>query len=666
VVALFSGIVKLDADGNATVKFDMPDFQGQVRLMAVAFAAHKVGAASAPMTVRDPVVTMVALPRFLAPGDAARLAVTINNLEGPAGDYALKMTATGAGGFATPVDRTIHLDAGANFSDGFTLAATTVGNVAVHLDLTGPGNTRIARDFKIGVRPAQSYQLRRFVGQMAPGQSVTLDDSAADEFLPGTAEAVLSVSPRPEWDVPALLQALDRYPYGCLEQTTSRALPLLYVSEVAKLWHADPGFDPAKEVAGAIGHIAELQRSDGSFGVWSDTDDTVPWLDAYAADFLMRAQEHGNTVPDFAMKGVVGWLQNYVKQEHKDDKDLPALAYAHYVLARAKADDLGALRYFNDTAMTRLPTQLAKAQLAAALALYGDTTRAQAAYAAALSAPPPRDKALRYVDYGSELRDSAAALAFAAGDPANQPRLTAIVDRIAELFAKANRTSTQEQAWLLLAAEAAAKITGNSMTVAVGDKPAETSDKPEYFHRALGASAPAVTVANRGTQPLWRSVSITGVVKAELPAESNGYVVSRQVYNPDGTAADLTKARQTDLFVVVLAGTRKDSGQDARALIVDLLPAGFEIQNAAAPTGDASGAYSWLKDISTPTYSEARDDRYIAALDLPNGTANFTLAYVVRAVTPGTFKYPALDVEDMYDPETYGRTAMGSLTVQPR
>ena len=665
VVALFSGIVKLDGDGAATVKFDMPDFQGQVRLMAVAFASHKVGAANAQLTVRDPVVTMVALPRFLAPGDAARLAVTINNLEGPAGDYALKLTATGAGGFAAPVARTIHLDTGGNFSDGFVLAATTVGNVAVHLDLTGPGNTQIVRDFKVGVRPAQSYQLRRFVGQLAPGQSVTLDDAAADEFLPGTAQAVLSVSPRPEWDVPALLQALDRYPYGCLEQTTSRALPLLYVSDVAKLWHTDPGFDPAKEIAGAIGHIAELQRSDGSFGIWSDTDDTVPWLDAYAADFLMRAQEHGNTVPDFAMKGVIGWLQDYVKQEHNDD-NLPALAYAHYVLARAKADDLGALRYFNDTAMPRLPTQLAKAQLASALALNGDATRAQAAYAAALAAPPQRDKALRYVDYGSDLRDSAAALAFAAGDPANQPRLSAIIDRIAELFAKADRTSTQEQAWLLLAAETAAKLTGNSMTVAVDDKPAETGDKPEYFRRALGASAPTVTVANRGTQPLWRSVSITGVVKAELPAQSNGYVVSRQVYNPDGTAADLTKAKQTDLFVVVLAGTRKDSGQDARALIVDLLPAGFEIQNTTAPTGDASGAFSWLKDLSSANYSEARDDRYIAALDLPRNTANFTLAYVVRAVTPGTYKYPALDVEDMYDPETYGRTAMSSLTVQPR
>jgi uncharacterized protein YfaS (alpha-2-macroglobulin family) len=666
VVALFSGIVKVDADGTATVKLEMPDFQGQLRLMAVAFAAHKVGSASAAMTVRDPVVAQVALPRFLAPGDNARLAVTINNLEGPAGDYALKMTATGAGSFATPVDRTIPLTAGANFSDGFVLAATTVGNVAVHLDLAGPNNLHIARDFKIGVRPAQSYQLRRFVGQLAPGQSVTLDDAAADEFLPGTAEAQLSMSPRPQWDVPALLQALDRYPYGCLEQTTSRALPLLYVDEVASLWQTDPGFTPAKQIDAAIGHIAELQRSDGSFGVWSDTDDTVPWLDAYAADFLMRAKEHGNTVPDFAMNGVIGWLRDYVKQEHKDDKDLPALAYAHYILARAKVDDLGALRYFNDTALARLPTSLAKAQLAAALAAYGDTTRAAAAYAAALAPQPKRDPALRYVDYGSDLRDSAAALAFSAADPASQGRETTVMDRIAELFANADRTSTQEQAWLLMAAEAAAKLTGNSMTIAVGANAPETRSKPEYFQRALGAGAPAITIANRGTQPLWRSVSITGVVKADLPAENKGYAAARYVFNPDGSPADLTKARQTDLFVVVLKGSRKDGAQPARALIVDLLPAGFEIQNAAAPTGDTAGAYAWLKDLANPVYTEARDDRYIAALDLDSGTSEFTLAYVVRAVTPGEFKYPALDVEDMYDPETYGRTAIGKLVVQTR
>ena len=248
---------------------------------------------------------------------------------------------------------------------------------------------KIARDFTVGVRPAQAYQLRRFVGRLQPGESVTLDDGAAGEFLPGTAEALLSVSPRPDWDVPGLLRALDRYAYGCLEQTTSRAMPLLYVEGVARLWHADPGPATAEALDRAIGHVVELQRSDGSFGVWSDTGGTVPWLDAYATDFLIRAKERGKNVPDFAIKAAVSWLHDYVRQEHRDIDDLPAVAYAHYVLARAKSDDLDGLRYFNDTQLARLPTQLAKAQVAAALAQYGDAARAAAAYDAALGPAPP-------------------------------------------------------------------------------------------------------------------------------------------------------------------------------------------------------------------------------------------------------------------------------------
>lgn len=665
VVALYSGIVKLGAQGAATVHFEIPDFEGQLRLMAVAYSAKKLGSAAGAMTVRDPVVTMVSLPRFLAPGDTAQIGLTINNLEGPAGDYRLRFTASGAGSFASPVERTIALAKGQNVSSSFPLVGNGIGNIALHLDLTGPENLRIARDFTVGVRPGQAYQLRRFVGRLEPGQSVTLDDGAADEFLSGTAEALLTVSPRPEWDVPGLLRALDHYAYGCLEQTTSRAMPLLYVESVARLWRTEPGFSPAVMIDKAIGHVVELQRSDGSFGVWSDTDETVPWLDAYATDFLLRARQHGKTVPDYAVKSALNWLHDYVRQQHTDIKSLPAMAYAHYVLAKARADDLPDLRYFSDTQLSRLPTQLAQAQLAAALAAYGDMPRAETAYRAALGQPPKRPHDLRYVDYGSDLRDSAGLLALAGSDPKAQPRLTAVVDRIAGLFANAERTSTQEQSWLLLAAEAAARMTGDKMTIVTGSGPPQTKAEPVYFRRALGAGTPPQSVTNRGAKPAWRTVSITGVPKADLPAESKGYEVGRKVYRPDGSPADLAKARQGDLFVVVIEGKRTDPSHAARTLLVDLLPAGFEIESATA--GDESSPrYSWLKKTTQTAYTEARDDRYIAALDLGINSGEFTLAYVVRAVTPGTFKYPALVVEDMYEPETRGRTAMGSLTVQAR
>jgi hypothetical protein len=666
VVSLFSGIVKLDADGAAKIHLDIPDFQGQLRLMAVAFTAHKLGSGVGKTTVRDPVVTTVSLPRFLAPGDQARIGLMINNLEGAAGDYRVKFSATGAGGFAAPVDQTVKLATGQSFNGGFTLGAATIGNVALTLDLSGPAGLHIVRDFTVGVRSAQSYQLRRFVGQLKPGESVTLDDNAASEFLPGTTEALLAVSPRPEWDVPGLLRQLDRYPYGCIEQTTSRALPLLYVDAVSKLWNTDPGFSANAALDGAIARIANMQKSNGAFGYWDADGDTVPWLDAYATDFLLRAQAHGVKVPDYTVKAALGWLHDYVRREHKDPAEFSAVAYAHYVLAVAKADELPVLRYFFDTQLNNLPSRLAQAQLGAALALYGDTTRAETAYNAALGPPEARDKLLRLVDYGSNLRDNAALLAFAAGDKALQPRLTAVMDRITELFAHTSETSTQEKAWLLMAAEAAARISGGSMTVAVNGGAEETDKNPLYRRRALGANAAPVSVANKGTSPIWRSVSITGVVKADLPAESKGYTVTREVFHPDGTPADLSKVKQTELLVVVVTARRDDATRPAQMLLVDLLPAGFEIVNSDATQSSDNNAngYPWLKNMTGSSYfSEARDDRYIASMTLAPNVGNFAAAYVVRAVTPGEYKYPALDVEDMYDPETVGRSAIGKLVV---
>src|SRR5438874_2731127 len=136
VVALFSGIVRLDPDGAAKIRFEVPDFQGQLRLMAAAYSGRKVGSASGAITVRDPVVTMVSLPRFLAPGDTAQIGIIVNNVEGAAGDYRLKLAASGAGDFAAAVERAVSLATGAGFSGAFPLVAKTPGNVALRLELT--------------------------------------------------------------------------------------------------------------------------------------------------------------------------------------------------------------------------------------------------------------------------------------------------------------------------------------------------------------------------------------------------------------------------------------------------------------------------------------------------------------------------------------------------
>ena len=130
-----------------------------------------------------------------------------------------------------------------------------------------------------------------------------------------------------------------------------------------------------------------------------------------------------------------------------------------------------------------------------------------------------------------------------------------------------------------------------------------------------------MAVTNRGDTPAWRAVSITGVPSADLPAENKGYAVTRKVYRPDGSDADLSKARQTDLFVVVIKGTRTDASQSAQTLVVDLLPAGFEIETATVSKGRSTTDYSWLPELTDATYTEQRDDRFVAALDLKSGTS---------------------------------------------
>ena len=149
-----------------------------------------------------------------------------------------------------------------------------------------------------------------------------------------------------------------------------------------------------------------------------------------------------------------------------------------------------------------------------------------------------------------------------------------------------------------MAAEAAAKAGGGAMTVATGGGAPQIRAASPSICAAFSAPARApMTITNRGDTPAWRTVSITGVPAADLPAESRGYAVSRSVFRPDGTAADLSKVRQTDLFVVVIKGTRTDASQSAQTLVVDLLPAGFEIETATVSKGRSTTDYSWLPEL---------------------------------------------------------------------
>jgi len=148
------------------------------------------------------------------------------------------------------------------------------------------------------------------------------------------------------------------------------------------------------------------------------------------------------------------------------------------------------------------------------------------------------------------------------------------------------------------------------------------------------------------------------------PAAERGFKIERLYYTLDGKPANPANVKQNQRFAVVLKMTEPQP-QYGRIIVADYLPAGFEIDNPRLVSSGDTGTLSWIEDEVAPTYSEFRDDRFTAAFDRKAGDkAVFTVAYVVRAVSPGRYVLPQAYVEDMYRPDRFGRTGTGGIAVE--
>jgi hypothetical protein len=488
------------------------------------------------------------------------------------------------------------------------------------------------------------------------------------DFIPGTGSISLAASPFGALDAPALLQALERYPYGCSEQTVSRAMPLLYANRLASIEHLaiDPDLDG--RVRQSIDKVMDRQDSNGAFGLWkAGGDDDDLWLDAFVSDFLTRARERSFAVPQQGFSQALDRLRNEVANAADPGEGSgEPLAYALYVLARNGRPVISDLRYLADTKLAVFKTPLAQAQIAAALAMLGDRARAGKIFAAALETlHGEHDSGYSRPDYGSRLRDGAGLLALLAeanlapGEIADN----AIADaaQMVELARKDRTyTSTQENNWMVLAAEALAEhSTGKQFTLDGVPQSGAVYRKWSGF----GLDGRLATLVNAGASQALIVTTISGVPTVPEPAAAQGYELERSFFKLDGTKLDTKSVTQNDRFVVVLKVTEAEA-KYARLLLVDRLPAGLEIDNPNLVDGGSIDAFSWLNKDVEPDHTEYRDDRFVAAFDRQeNQSAFFNVAYVVRAVAPGKYVYPPATVEDMYSPERFGRTAFGAIEV---
>jgi uncharacterized protein YfaS (alpha-2-macroglobulin family) len=664
-LALYSGIVRVNADGTAEIVFDIPDFAGTARVMAVGWSKDKVGRASGDVIVRDPVVLTATLPRFLRTGDRGTMHLDLDNVEGAAGEYRIEVMSQGVDLVRNVPPQALALAAGQRRGVTAPLESPTAGTANLTVRVSGPNGYSLDRGYVLGVEPATQVLARRTVKPLAKGESLTLSRDLFADLVPGTGRVAVSVGISTALDAAALLAALDRYPFGCSEQIASRAMPLLYVNELAGEEHLALDTAADQRIRGAIDRLLARQDSNGSFGLWSPGGDD-PWLDAYVSDFLTRARERGFPVAETAFKQAIDRLRNFVGNADEPRKNGGgALAYALYVLARNGAAPLGDLRYYAESRLDDFATVVAKAQIAAALGMLGDRARAERVFLAALQSLTG-NPVLEYgrTDYGSVLRDAAALVTLASEGGA--PRST-IIDAVHRVETARNLTpyiSTQEQAWLVLAARAVSKEAAGMSLAISGQTGVETvigSLDRNYRQDALASEA--VTITNTGDATVQAVITVNGAPTVPEPAAERGFKIERRYFTLDGKPANPARVRQNERFAVVLKITEPQP-RFGRVIVADHLPAGFEIDNPRLVSSGDTGTLAWIEDAAEPVNSEFRDDRFSAAFDRKDGDPSiFTVAYIVRAVSPGRYAHPQAYVEDMYRPDRFGRTASGTVEI---
>ncbi len=532
-----------------------------------------------------------------------------------------------------------------------------------------------------------------------------MPNNLLDPFVKGTGSVEINYAAVAGIDVAGLLRDLSHYPYGCTEQLTSVAFPQLFFDDVAVKMAAakanagdEIGLRQVRAgIQDALTRILDRQGSDGSFGLWTANDQSVPpFLGAYVADFILRAKERGFAIPDSAVEGVVQSLRTLTERRSAWrlwDRTIEAraridgAAYGFYLLARLQQTDLGALRYFADNDLKNSPSALAAAQTGAALAMAGDRVRADRSFdLAERRLADARNDPQRIYYYATRVRDQAAVLTvFAlAGET---KRTEAILKTMIQADLRPEQLMTQEKAWLLFAAQAMSARAGALNVVANDRIPAATAPGPLSFAPAPDEIKAGYRLDNRGTGEIWRNVVVRGVPNVAPPAFGNGAGLTKSFHHLDGTQLDPASFQQNDRVVVQLNGSF--TGEAYRqAILVDMLPAGWEIEGPVTVNADdQSPAYPWLNTLTRVRMREARDDRFVTAFDLnqretyryddgdsnerkkryvplPGGT--FRIAYVIRAITPGKFVLPGASVEDLYRPGVGARTQSGATEVRGR
>ena len=674
-VVKFIGPFYLAKGKQQTHTLKLPMYVGSVRAMVVAGQDGAYGNAEKTAFVRTPLMLLSTLPRVLSTQEEITVPVNVFAMENQVKNVTVSLEASGAGVQITGNrQQSLTFDQPGDQLAYFTLkTGSKTGKATIHLTASGNGQ-QTKETIEIEVRNPNPVVTLRNSQWIEAGQEAELSYTLAGSSSANN-QVQLEVSRIPSVDISRRFDFLYNYQHHCTEQLTSKALPLLFVSQF-KAVDEQEAEKIKTNVQEAIRQIYARQLPNGGFVYWPGNAVADEWITSYTGMFLTLAQEKGYAVhPNvlnkwkrFQRAAAQNWRMPQEASNWQIWQSELQQAFRLYTLALAGAPEYGAMNRMKE--QPGLSIQ-AKWRLAAAYALTGKMKPAgELVYNAETTVIPYSSMNLIY---GSSDRDEAMILETLILMKRDRDALQQ-AKKVSQNLAQENWFSTQSTAFALMAMGRLAEQLSGTLDFTWNwngkQQPAVKSAKA-VFEKEIATSPKSgtVSVKNKGKGAL--SVDLitrTQLLNDTLPAIADNIRLDVKYTDMAGSPISVEDIRQgTDFMSAVTLSNISGTSDYSNLALTHIIPSGWEIYNERMIVPEVSS--SSTNEANVPessagkyTYKDIRDDRVLTYFDLRRGESK-TFTVRLQATYAGNFILPAIQCEAMYDAAVQARTKAGRTTV---
>ncbi|CEG60871.1 alpha-2-macroglobulin family protein [Legionella micdadei] len=653
-VVYWSGIIDTDSTPRQ-VSYQIPDyFNGTLRVMAVAVASDAVGSAEKKSQIRGNFIINPNPPTFVAPGDEFVITASIaNNVQGSGANapVSVHLKTTPELEILGSDHETLAIDEGKEKSVRFKLRANSLlGSAQINLEASTSGKSS-KMDATLSVRPASAFITSVTSGSSKKAQTlVDVDRNLYPEYR--NVHAAISSSPLIL--VAGLQRYLEGYPYGCTEQLTSEALPLLAMA--GQTWFANDSQKITDKITATIQMLGQRQMSNGGFSYWPGLGDNTSntFASVYAMQFLTEAKAQGYNVPGDLFSAGLGFLRDLATQTPTDLSQARIQAYAIYILTRNEivtTNYLTNLQLYLDQNQTNWQEDITGAYIAATYQLLKSIPEANQLINK--YKPHPQTPASDF--YDNNTADAQYLYLIARHFP---ERLTKMGDPLVMELVKAINSSDINTVLsgyisLALSAYAQANPIPNNTALSIQEIFADKSEKTltvlnnNYEQASVDENVKQVSFNNPAQQTYFYQLTQAGFDKT-LPTQEvkNGIEAYREYRDQRGNSiTNTTLGTEIEVHIQVRS---TDNPYLSNVAIVDLLPGGFEVVRDSVNNENVD-------------YTDVREDRVVFFTGVD--TSAKEIIYRIKAINTGTFTVPAILAEAMYDPNTRANGKAGKFEV---